>query len=70
MDLTPRQQEIAALVAKGYSDKRIARETGLSVETVAFHVRGAAARIPGPWPPRQKLLIFVLVPDAIPSDQP
>lgn len=67
-DLSPRQREVAELVARGYSDKKIARDLGCSPETVAQHIRDAAARIPGAWKPRQKLLIFILVPDAIPSD--
>lgn len=66
-ELTPRQREVAALVARGWSDKKIARAIDCSPKTVAEHIREAAERIPGPWKPRMKLLVFILVPDAIPS---
>ena len=36
--LTPRQTEVLALLLKGYSNKLIARELNLSVETVKDHV--------------------------------
>ena len=37
--LTPREQEIAALVAQGMTNRRIAAELVLSEHTVATHVR-------------------------------
>jgi DNA-binding NarL/FixJ family response regulator len=37
--LTPREQEIAALVAQGMTNRRIASELVLSEHTVATHVR-------------------------------
>lgn len=37
--LTPREQEILCLIAKGFSNKLIARELGLSVGTIKVHVR-------------------------------
>jgi FixJ family two-component response regulator len=58
--LTPKQEEIARLVARGWTHKRIARETGLAVQTVKEHVRCAAERIPGEGPPKYKLIVFVL----------
>jgi len=36
--LTPRQTDVLALLLKGYSNKLIARELNLSVETVKDHV--------------------------------
>jgi len=36
--LTPRQQEVLTLVSKGYSNKEICRDLGLSVGTVKNHV--------------------------------
>lgn len=36
--LTPRQTDVLALLLRGYSNKLIARELGLSVETVKDHV--------------------------------
>lgn len=60
MSLTPRQVEIAALVAKGLSNKAIARETDLSLDTVDSHLRNIANRVPGPGTPRYKALIFFL----------
>lgn len=37
--LTPREREILALIAKGWSNKLIARELGLSLGTVKVHVK-------------------------------
>ena len=36
--LSPREREVALLVARGLSNKEIARELGLSVGTVKLHV--------------------------------
>jgi len=38
-ELTPREQEILALIAKGYSNKLIARELDISVGTIKVHVK-------------------------------
>lgn len=59
MSLTPRQQEVARLVAKGMSAKRIARHLAISTDTVAVHIREAASRLPGDGRPRWKLQVFV-----------
>lgn len=56
--LTPRQSEIAALVAKGLSNKAIARETGLAIQTVKNHIDGAATRLPGDGRPRHRILVW------------
>ncbi len=37
--LTPREQEILELIAKGYSNKLIARELNISVGTIKVHVK-------------------------------
>jgi two-component system nitrate/nitrite response regulator NarL len=37
--LTPREQQILALIAKGYSNKLIARELDLAVGTIKVHVK-------------------------------
>lgn len=58
--LTPRQREVARLVAEGKSAKRIAREIGVSPRTAEAHIRDAASRIPGDGPARWKLIVFVL----------
>ena len=58
--LTPRQAQVAAMVARGYSAKKIAREVGVSVYTVRDHIRAAADRLPGDGRPRYKLTVFVL----------
>jgi DNA-binding NarL/FixJ family response regulator len=62
--LTPRQAEIAQLVAKGFSAKAIARRKGIAVQTVHNHIQAAAARVPGDGTPRFKLIIFSLTRDA------
>jgi two-component system NarL family response regulator/two-component system nitrate/nitrite response regulator NarL len=36
--LTPREREIASLVARGYCNKRIARELGLTLGTVKVNL--------------------------------
>jgi len=57
-ELTPRQTEIASLVARGLSDKVIAARTDLAIETVRVHIQNAAARLPGNSSPRHKLTIW------------
>ena len=61
--LTPRQREIAELVARGMTNKAIARETGLALQTVKNHISSAAERIPADsYPPavniRVRLAVF------------
>jgi DNA-binding NarL/FixJ family response regulator len=58
--LTPRQREIAGLVAKGLSNKAIARKLGISVDTVKWHVQEAAQRVPFHCRARHALTLFVL----------
>lgn len=58
--LTPREAEIARLVARGRSYKGIATELGISIDTVKAHVRNAASRIPGRAPAKTKLILFVV----------
>lgn len=43
--LTPRQREVALLIADGRSNKQIARELGLSVATVKDHVHAVLTRL-------------------------
>ena len=38
-ELTPREEEILGLIAKGYSNKLIARELDISVGTIKVHVK-------------------------------
>lgn len=56
--LTPRQREIAQLVARGLTNKEIAKVTGLSRRTVEDHIAEAANRIPGDTKPRHKLIVW------------
>jgi DNA-binding NarL/FixJ family response regulator len=58
--LTPRQQQVAELIAQGLSSKRIARELGLSIRTVEAQVFAARARLGSPLRPRHALLLHVL----------
>jgi DNA-binding NarL/FixJ family response regulator len=44
-DLTPREQEILALIARGLSNKRIAFELGVSEKTVKNHVSHVLAKL-------------------------
>ncbi len=43
--LTPRQREVASLVASGLSNKDIARALGLSIATVKDHVHAILTRL-------------------------
>lgn len=56
--LTPRQRQVAELVARGLSNKAIARETGLSIDTVNSHLRFVGQRVPGPGSPRHKAMVW------------
>jgi DNA-binding CsgD family transcriptional regulator len=38
IELTPREQDVLALLAEGASNKSIARQLGISVHTAKFHV--------------------------------
>jgi DNA-binding NarL/FixJ family response regulator len=44
-DLTPRERQVLALIAGGLSNKRIARELGLSEKTVKTHVGHVLAKL-------------------------
>jgi DNA-binding NarL/FixJ family response regulator len=59
MMLTPRQVEIARLLASGLKYEAIGARLGITERTVRFHVTDAAARLPGRGAPRVKLVIFV-----------
>lgn len=43
--LSARQQEILSLIAKGYSNKRIATELGIKEVTVAFHIHAIFGKL-------------------------
>ena len=58
MELTPRQTEIASLVARGLPDKVIAVRTDITIDAVRFHIQSAAARLPGTESPRHKLTLW------------
>jgi DNA-binding CsgD family transcriptional regulator len=63
--LTPRQREVAELCALGLPTKRIARELGISVETVASLLTTIAAKLPddGPYaklPRKRRIMLFML----------
>jgi DNA-binding NarL/FixJ family response regulator len=58
MMLTPRQREVAGLVARGMSAPAIANTIGISAETVKVHIREAADRLAGDSRPRQKLTLW------------
>ncbi|MFC6659832.1 helix-turn-helix transcriptional regulator [Deinococcus multiflagellatus] len=43
--LTPREHDVLALLAEGYSNKRAARELGVSESTVKFHVQAVFGKL-------------------------
>ena len=56
--LTPRQKEIAGLVAKRLSRRAIAERVGLSEETVKQHISEAAHRIGGEGRARERIICW------------
>ena len=44
-DLTPREQEVLDLIGRGYANKRIAQELGISEKTVKTHVGHVLAKL-------------------------
>ena len=57
-DLSPRQQQVAALVAEGLSNKAIARKLELSYGTVRQYVVRIAKKLPGDGPPRWRIMAW------------
>jgi DNA-binding NarL/FixJ family response regulator len=45
LTLTPRQQEVVALVKMGYSNEIISKKLNISVATTKFHINAAILRI-------------------------
>lgn len=58
--LTDRQEEVARLVAEGWSRRDIARTLGLSASTVKRHVENIALRLEGVGPLRARIVRYVL----------
>jgi DNA-binding NarL/FixJ family response regulator len=58
--LSPRQTEVAALIAEGLSDKAIARELDLSYGTIRQYVVRIARRLPGSGPPRWRIMSWYI----------
>ena len=58
--LSPRQTEVAALIAEGLSDKAIARELDLSFWTIRSHITRIASRVPGAGPPRWRIMCWFI----------
>lgn len=58
--LTPREVEVARLVAAGRSYKAIAAELGISVPTVQSHVLNAAEKLGGAGSPKVRIVVFVV----------
>lgn len=56
--LTPQERAVGERVAEGKSHKAVARELGIAVRTVGFHVWNAAQKLPGDGRPSVKLARF------------
>ena len=44
-DLTPREQQVAGLVAQGLQNSEVAKQLGLSLSTVKRHVQSAMTKL-------------------------
>jgi DNA-binding CsgD family transcriptional regulator len=53
--LSPRQEQVAALVVRGYSNKAIGKELGLAENSVVQYLDRISKRIPGEGKPRIKV---------------
>ena len=58
--LTRRQVQIAMCVAKGMSNKQIAKYLHIKLNTVLAHVQEIARRMPGEGKPRYRLTVWYL----------
>lgn len=56
--LTPREEEVARLVAENKTAKKIARELGIAESTVRNYVRLIAAKLPGAGKPMQRIALW------------
>jgi DNA-binding CsgD family transcriptional regulator len=63
MSLTPREAEAARLVGRGLTNKKVAKEMGISTSTASVHIANAAAKIEGPGSPRHRLVVWALSED-------
>lgn len=58
--LTPREVEIAELVAEGLSQKAIGHRLQISARTVENHIRNAAVKLDMDVAPMKALALYVL----------
>jgi DNA-binding CsgD family transcriptional regulator len=58
--LTPREIDVARLVAEGLSYAEIGMTLGISPRTVETHVHRAASKLPGASQPYRKLAFYAL----------
>ena len=67
--LTPREREVAALVAKGMPAKCIAAQLGIAEKTVRAHIWHASQRLGGGTAARHQLTIWFLTLDTHTEDE-
>lgn len=58
--LTPREQQVAELIAEGAHRKHIARELGMTIWTVDFHMQNIAKKISGNGRLNARVTRFIL----------
>jgi non-specific serine/threonine protein kinase len=56
--LTQREEQVAALLARGWSARKVAEHLHISERTVAGHVEAIALRIPGDLPAQARIVCW------------
>lgn len=59
--LTPREEEIALMVAKGMLRKQIVRELKISKTAVDYHLRNVGNKLPGPGNPLVRIVKWAVL---------
>lgn len=58
--LTPRETQVARLLAQGYTPKEVAVLLGVQLQTVRARIKHASARLPGPHAPMIRVILWAV----------